>query len=275
MSIPKDLQKQEKGLSDWCILAGWRGSIAHNMYVPNSSPDSIDDKDTMHICVPPIEYYFGLSQYGSRGTKEIKHNEWDIVVYELRKFIGLLEKGNPNVIALLWLKEEQYITKKPAGQLILESRDIFACKNVYHSFSGYAHAQLYKMEHMACKGYMGQKRKALVEKFGYDTKNAAHLIRLLRMAIEFLGDGRMQVSRPDAKELLQIKAGAWSLEKVKKEAEELFKLSKEAFVRSKLPSEPNRRDVNQLCVNVIETFLDKDMKLEYDPTKVVNRGIQL
>lgn len=33
---------------------------------------------------------------------------------------------------------------------------------------------------------MGEKRKQLVAKHGYDTKNASHLIRLLRMGMEFL-----------------------------------------------------------------------------------------
>jgi len=52
---------------------------------------------------------------------------------------------------------------------------------------------------------MGAKRKSLVEKFGYDTKNAAHLILLLRMGIEFLSVGVLHVKRHDAQELLEIK----------------------------------------------------------------------
>jgi hypothetical protein len=71
-------------------------------------------------------------------------------------------------------------------------------------------------------GYMGQKRRELVRRVGYDAKNAAHLIRLLRMGIEFLTEGTMHVERADAPELLEIKRGAWPLEKVKAEAERLF-----------------------------------------------------
>jgi len=85
------------------ILSGYRGSIAHGMYIPQSDPNSIDDKDVMAIVVPPLRYYFGIDTYGSRGTREITHDPWDIVVYELRKYVSLLVKGNPNVIALLWL----------------------------------------------------------------------------------------------------------------------------------------------------------------------------
>ena len=44
-------------------------------------------------------------------------------------------------------------------------------------------------------GYMGQKRRELVRRVGYDDKNAAHLIRLLRMGIEFLTEGTIYVER--------------------------------------------------------------------------------
>jgi hypothetical protein len=46
-------------------------------------------------------------------------------------------------------------------------------------------------------GYMGQKRRELVRRVGYDAKNAAHLIRLLRMGIEFLTEGTLHVERAD------------------------------------------------------------------------------
>ena len=103
-------------------------------------------------------------------------------------------------------------------------------------------------------GYMGQKRRELVRRVGYDAKNAAHLIRLLRMGIEFLTEGTIYVERADAPELLDIKRGAWSLEKVKTEAERLFQLSQEAYVRSSLPAEPDRARAEKLCVEMISEY---------------------
>ena len=103
-------------------------------------------------------------------------------------------------------------------------------------------------------GYMGQKRRELVRRVGYDAKNAAHLIRLLRMGIEFLIEGTMHVERADAPELLEIKRGAWSLEKVKAEAERLFQLAHEAYVRSTLPAEPDRTAAERLCVEMISEY---------------------
>ena len=103
-------------------------------------------------------------------------------------------------------------------------------------------------------GYMGQKRRELVRRVGYDAKNAAHLIRLLRMGIEFLSEGTMHVERADAPELLDIKRGAWSLDKVKSEAERLFQLAQEAYVRSTLPPEPDQAAAERLCVEMISEY---------------------
>lgn len=253
MSIPKDLVRDHKGLSEWCILSGYRGSIAHGTYRPPKEPNSIDDKDAMAICVLPEVYYLGLKNFGSRGTQEIKRDEWDIVIYDVRKFISLLAKGNPNVMSLLWLSPQYYLTTTPAGQQIIDRRDIFSAKHVYRSFTGYAYSQLSRMERHEHHGYMGEKRKQLVEQHGHDTKNASHLIRLLRMSIEFLNTGELFVEREDASQLIDIKRGLWTLERVKLEADSLFKRAETAYLRSSLPEKPDMDEVNALCVAVIQT----------------------
>ena len=183
MGVPRDLIRQNPGIGDWCILHGYRGSIAHGMYEPPENPDSIDDKDTMAVCVPPLNHFYGLSEFGTRGTQEIKRDEWDIVVYEARKAMRMLGQGNPNILSLLWLPEGGYIERTSAGEILLENRDAFVGRHVYQSFVGYAKGQFHKMTHGAHQGYMGEKRKEIVARYGYDTKNAAHLVRLLRVGI--------------------------------------------------------------------------------------------
>lgn len=254
--VPQALVRQEPGLGRWCILSAYRGSIAHGTYVPTSSPTSIDDRDLLAVCVPSREYYLGLSEYGSRGTVELKRGAWDIVIYEVRKMIRMLLEGNPNVLSLLWVDPKHYLTTAAAGRLLLRSRRLFVGRHVYHSFAGYAESQFKRMTHLAFQGYMGEKRKRLVEQFGYDTKNAAHLIRLLRMCIEFLKDGELRVTRPDAAELLAIKQGQWRLERVQKEANRLFVEAKRAYQRSTLPEAPQRERVNRLCVQIIQNAWD-------------------
>lgn len=234
------------------ILLGFVGSIAHGTYVPSNNPNSIDDKDIMGICIAPKNVYLGLKKF---EQKEKKFGEWDSVVYEIIKFFRLLLKQNPNALSLLWLQEKDYIKKVGAGEVILENREIFTSKEAYHSFVGYAHGQLHRMEHMAFKGYMGEKRKQLVKKFGYDVKNAAHLIRLLRMGIEYLTDGVLRVYRQDNYEIIDIKSGKWSLEKVKKESDRLFKLAEESYVRSELPPKPDFVRAEDLLMSILEQNL--------------------
>lgn len=250
MTIPKSVRQDKPELNEWVILEGYRGSISHGTYMPGKN--TIDDKDLMTVIVPPTEYYFGLSKFGSKGTKEIKIDEWDIVIYEFLKFIYLLEKGNPNVLSQLWLEPNYYTKITPAGQLLIDSRNLFVGKHVYRSFSGYAYGQLKRMTRGSDKSaYQGEKRRRLFEKFGYDCKNAAHLIRLLRMGIEFLNDGELYVMRHDAQQLIQIKNGEWSLDKVNAEAERLFELAEIAYLNSTLPNKPDRDLVNELCIHAI------------------------
>lgn len=250
----KGLSEQEKNeiIPPHTFLLGYRGSIAHGMYIPNSKPNSIDDKDILGVCFGPINCYVGLGKFEQR---EKFLREWDSVIYEARKFVSLLIKANPNVLSLLWLDPVHYITIEPAGQLLIDNRGLFSTKEAYYAFTGYAYGQLKRMTTGAFMGYMGEKRKALVEKFGFDTKNAAHLIRLLRMGIEFLNTGELQVHRHDGPQLLEIKNGQWSLEKVKAEAEILFKRAEEAFDRCTLPRRADLNKVNALLEGMIWEYV--------------------
>jgi predicted nucleotidyltransferase len=252
MKLPKELLEKDDGLDLWSIITAYRGSISHGMYIKPTDPNSIDDRDIISICIPPIDYYFGLKNYGSRGTKEIKFNEWDVVIYEFKKLISLLIKGNPNVLSLLWLEDKHYLKLTDVGRDLINNRELFVSKDVFYSFVGYAKGQLHRMTHTKFQGYMGDKRKQLVEKYGYDTKNASHMIRLLRMCIEFLNDGQLYVERKhDATELLDIKKGCWTLEKINKEAERLFELAEVSYVKSKLQTKVDVEEINRFCIKLL------------------------
>lgn len=284
------------------------GSHSHGTYVPPSDPDAIDDVDLMGILVPPRPYILGLREF-EHWT--LQRDELDVVCYDLRKFVRLLLKGNPNVLGLLWLKDEHYLVRSQAFDTLRASRHLFAAKSVYASFAGYASGQMHKMtsyspeiqaeidgltaelekagwhlqdimdrrslpmpvggdaelrnhqadrlRHLRAKyhqAYMGEKRRNLVVKHGYDTKNAAHLVRLLSMCVEFLRDGEMRVYREhDAEELRSIKRGEWSLEAVKEYAEHLFTNAKIARDNSYLPDVPDFEAVNDLLVDLLEREL--------------------
>lgn len=239
------------------VLYGYRGSITHGTYIPPKDPHSIEDKDTIGIYIDSIDNYFGVPKNRNRGVVEWFWGEYDIVCYEIRKMFSLLLKCNPNVMSLLWLEDKHYIKKKPIGQRIIDNRHLFVSKLAHKAFTGYAYGQLKRMESHTKDGYMGAKRKALVDKYGYDCKNAGHLIRLLRMGIEFLSTGELNIHRQEAPMLIDIKCGKWTLEQVKTEAQKLFNLSDEAFIRSKLPDKPNKHEAELLLIDILENYFLK------------------
>jgi len=79
-------------------------------------------------------------------------------------------------------------------------------------------------------------RSELEEKYGFDTKHAMHVVRLCRMGEEILRDGVVNVKRPDAQELLDIRNGLWSYEDILDFAEQKDKLIRETlYKQSHLP----------------------------------------
>lgn len=79
------------------------------------------------------------------------------------------------------------------------------------------------------KAERNEARHQLEVNFGYDTKHAMHLVRLMRMAEEILSTGEVLVKRPDAKELLDIRGGDWKLDELLAWAEE-----KDRYIREDL-----------------------------------------
>lgn len=71
------------------------------------------------------------------------------------------------------------------------------------------------------KNNRNESRSELEENFGYDTKHAMHLVRLMRMGVEALRDGEVIVKRPDAQELLDIRAGSLTYDELIKYAEHM------------------------------------------------------
>lgn len=100
-------------------------------------------------------------------------------------------------------------------------------------------------------------RAALEAAHGYDTKHAAHLVRLLRMGREVLETGKLAVWRGnlDADELHAIRSGAWTyeelLERTQLERERL------ATAKSVVPSHLDRRAVERLCAQILDLGVDE------------------
>lgn len=94
------------------------------------------------------------------------------------------------------------------------------------------------------------KRRELEEKYGYDTKHASHLVRLILEGIELLTTGEIKLPLKDEylKVIMDVRNGLWEYDKLIKESERGFEWLKNAH--SSLPNKPDRKKVNELIINM-------------------------
>ena len=97
-------------------------------------------------------------------------------------------------------------------------------------------------------------RAALEAKHGYDTKHAAHLVRLLRMALEIVRTGKVHVWRGDldADELQAIRAGDWDYDRLETWADAHREKLGEESARCPLPRRPDLDGLEALTVELTE-----------------------
>jgi len=93
-------------------------------------------------------------------------------------------------------------------------------------------------------------RAELERKFGYDTKHAAHLVRLLRQAVNILrtGDYNPCLQWPDLKPVLEVLHGEWEYEALIEWAE--MADEQIATTPSDLPDKPDTRKVEELLMEL-------------------------
>jgi predicted nucleotidyltransferase len=118
------------------------GSHAYGLARPES------DIDVKGILIAPTEIFTGYTTgfEQSINSEELKSylriGEVDSVVYGLQKFFKLAADCNPNIIEMLFVGEDDTLLSTSAGEEIRSNRDLFVSLKAKHTFSGYAHAQL-------------------------------------------------------------------------------------------------------------------------------------
>lgn len=258
----KLLEQVEKRVPEWAslnrsILAGFRGSDAHGTKLENTE-NSYDDTDVFVIVVQPVNFYLSLDNNGKKQQHwDSSGEELDILVYDIRKAFGLLTQSNPNVMNWLWNREKDYIHMSRFGMELIDNRRLFLTKKIFPRLIGYANGQKKRMQsEQKYQGYMGEKRKSLVNEYGYDIKNAAHVVRLLGMVIEIGTTGEFSSFRPYSERQLikSIKSGEYSLKEITNIIEEYEQMASEAEQMSDLPEKPHMQDINTLLINIIRNY---------------------
>ncbi|MHA1469342.1 MAG: DNA polymerase beta superfamily protein [Candidatus Asgardarchaeia archaeon] len=107
---------------------------------------------------------------------------------------------------------------------------------------------------------LGAKRKADIEKYGFCRKSAAHSIRLVQQLTELMETGTMTFPRPNAQELLDIRAGKYTKEELEVLHDEVVKKAEEMRPKSVLRDKPDVKKVWKLYMEAVAGVINRDEK---------------
>lgn len=171
----------------------------------------------------------------------------DRTIYGLQKFMRLACNGNPSIIEVLYTRDR--IVEHPlAASLVVLAPEIVS-KQAIPCFRGYMRSQALQLMGLVGRGRGARTgaRPELVELHGYDTKFAAHMVRLGFEGVELATTGRITLPLKDQYRdaCLDIRAGKWPVELALQTA---FDLDAELKVLEKisvLPDAPNMVTINK------------------------------
>jgi hypothetical protein len=225
-----------------------------------------DDRDEMGICLEPPEFVTGLARV-PRGLDDAdwvgfeqyeRHTVWDepggianrsgagdldVVIYSARKWCRLALDGNPTVLLVLFVPDEEVLWRTEEGAELVDNAHRFVSKRAGARFIGYLRSQK-----AAMIGEVGAhtNRPELVAIHGYDTKYAMHALRLGLQGVELLSTGRISlpVPEPDREYLRSIRRGEVELVEVVEAVERAEQQLIDLAETSTVSDEPDRRWVD-------------------------------
>jgi hypothetical protein len=128
------------------------GSKAYGLDTPQSDTD--------------IKGVFALGKnefYGLYSVEQVANPSNDIVYYELKRFIELLTRNNPNILELLSTPSDKILYRNPLMDFVRP--EMFLSKLCLQTFAGYAQSQIKKAKGLNKKIFnpMDKKRKNILD----------------------------------------------------------------------------------------------------------------
>ena len=229
------------------------------------------DMDIVGFCVPSKEIVFPhlagevfgfgkekkrFDQYQQHHINDPEHNrQYDLTVYNIVRFFHLCMDNNPNMVDALFVPQRCILHITKIGHMVRDHRREFLHKGAWHRFKGYAYSQLHKARTKNPEG----KRKAIVEKYGFDVKFAYHIVRLLDEVEQILSTGDLDLER-SREQCKAIRNGEVPLAQIEAHFDQQALLLEEVYHNSKLPYAPDEEKIKRLLLACLEEFygsLDK------------------
>lgn len=234
------------------ILVSRGGSHAYGLNRADS------DDDIRAIALAPVSWLLGWDSQGQRGQTVKGHAGQDVVVHTVAKFCRLALNANPNSWDILFGPDDQILMQTRMGAELRAMGAKFLSKRAYQAYSGYAASQLKKM---SSHNTGGGSRQEAIRAFGYDTKNAMHLIRLLLTARALFQEGYVNIRRPEREFLLSIRDGHYTKVEIQDLAAQLDRECRQFVYRSELPDLPETDAVKDWLIEWQRQWVNGDLRV--------------
>lgn len=220
--------------------------------------------------------------YAQSQLMRIKgHNKWinnpqDVKPPQMKDFITKIDgeltfentvarKSAKNVIILYhsaglnWIDQEGVPVFKGAKEINFNNPSgiIYLDKDAYEI----AHNKW--SDYWVWKNNRNEKRSILEEKYGYDTKHASHLIRLLKTGIELFQTGEVNVKRDDYQFLNDIRNGKYSYKEILDQSDELMKKLNKEKIKNFFPEVVDKEVASRILVNIYDQYWDGNCVINY------------
>lgn len=240
------------------ILTSLNGSRLYGMATEDS------DIDLMGVYVEDKRVVLTGRKHESISLAEPKANtakrqagEIDGVAYSARKFCNMARVGNPSLLNVLYSHGQYLLECTVEGRMILDNADLFVSVQAGERFHKYAESQLSRMKGVKL-GHIPS-RPDIIEKYGYDVKYASQVLRLVIQGVEFMETGTLAVPmrEADAAYVKAMKTGAFTFQQSIGILEGEFRRLEAAIETSQLRPEPEHDKVDQLLIDIHESFWDR------------------
>ena len=228
-----------------CSLAGSRN---HCLNTEGS------DYDYRAFVIPTMDDMYERKEY----FKEIKGTGYEMSVHDLRRLPDLLWKSNPSFLEIIFAPE-RYM--HPCMEdLLYGNRERIAGMNIPYLYNSTTGMFRDKMKHLE-KGTVSTQH--LVEKHGYDTKQAMHAHRMLCLLRWFIDEGCFEkalryddteTGKTRRKFFLDIKNGKYGLSEMRGKLERLLADTEERY-RDRCLGADADKEMNERVRAVIKEFI--------------------
>ncbi len=212
----------------------------HNKWINNPQPEQEPQiKDYFSIVFNHSEHKEFNKKIKQEDVLAVSIGNENFMLFDLNKLKGVRLPFNDTSSWFDNMGNPLYIKLNEFNHLVKDM------PKMYPEMLVKLNKNLYQDAHDNWKNYWNwkknrnEKRSELEEKYGYDTKHAMHLIRLLRSGVDILKYGVVPVKREDKDYLLDIRFGKYTYEEIVKESERLKEEVKKVGNKMNLPEEPD------------------------------------